>query len=164
MRQGLCVRRCESYYESHLFANSDNSDILHFRQLSFQFSHDCYWWDWGWLWCAICLMASPTLEDARAIAEAAWTEYVAMKKDGVRVCLRCFCPQIRSILNFHGCRRGVTESADAVRLPSLLQCRSMTTRPALADMTESLQGGKSPSFLISAGGVLQGLLTRICLF
>ena len=60
---------------------------------------------------------------------------------------------------------GVSQkSADAVRLPSLLQCRSMTTRPALADMTESLQGGKSPSFLISAGGVLQGLLTRICLF
>ena len=25
-------------------------------------------------------------------------------------------------------------------------------------------GGKSPSFWISAGGVLQGLLTRICLF
>jgi len=59
---------------------------------------DRYWWDWGSFWCAICLMASPTLEDARAIAEAAWTDYVQMKKDGVR-----------SILNLQGCRRGVTQ-------------------------------------------------------
>ena len=38
-----------------------------------------------------------TLEDARAIAEAAWTDYVQMKKD-----------RVRSILNL-GCRRGVTQ-------------------------------------------------------
>ena len=43
-----CVSDVCELYIAHVFANGDNGGILHFRPtILFQFSRDCYWWDWG---------------------------------------------------------------------------------------------------------------------